>query len=416
MALVLAIISNPSQAKADLYADYLAAVEAEVISLSDRGLNKDELVALQMKVTNQPAGVGDGGQLPFLKMLARVATMLNDRGYTRREVEALRILHGAAPKGPQTTPSGTQHYTEHLQEWLQVATALNSRGYNRNEMTVLNMFTALAPSHQFQQKAYAQTYPVWTELLSRLNVALSSRGYTRNEKRVQTTMLALQPRLTQTSGPAVPAVAKGTERDAIPPLPPPASTAQETQTAPIEAKKPEPLPKADKEPVESAPPPFHQPSTLQKAISFRVCGKPHRVTVKYPLSTQRKNETPNVLLQLTTGDVVIVDARMCRIRFLSDEVSQIYVLEGTDRIILIRRNGDALVATHSEIYRFARNVTRIEDAKTTDPPGSFRIVTGWKRSRASRFAPKPGPNGLEIISGRQSRMAKRLYRLVWGTL
>jgi len=410
-ALILAMMTVPAQATTNLYESYLTAVEAEVTNLAQGGLNKAELDALRMKVANQPAGVGDGGTLPFLHMLQRMAVALNERGYTRREMTALRVLRGAAPKVPQTGPSSTELYTGHLQQWGAVAQALNARGYNRDEMAVIQMFTALAPPNHFEREDYAKTYPLWTERLSLLNEALRSRGYTRKEQAVQTTLLALQPRLVQAKAPTVVPAETSTD-DSIPPLPRP--TPAPTPTP--EAKDKEEPTKDEQPNATQDPPPFHQPSVLARPVSFRVCGHPYRVTVKHELNTERKNRAPNFLLQLTTGDVVVVDSAMCRSRFLSDEVSQLYLLEGTDRVVLIRRNGDALVATHNEIYRFARNVTRVEKAKASDPAGSFRIVTGRKRARASRFAPKPGPNGLEILSGRQSRMAKRLYRLVWGTL
>ena len=105
-ALILAMMTVPAQATTNLYESYLTAVEAEVTNLAQGGLNKAELDALRMKVANQPAGVGDGGTLPFLHMLQRMAVALNERGYTRREMTALRVLRGAAPQVPQTGPQG----------------------------------------------------------------------------------------------------------------------------------------------------------------------------------------------------------------------------------------------------------------------------------------------------------------------
>jgi hypothetical protein len=397
--------SSAAQAN-DLYQSYLTAIEAETLKLADRGFTKNEVTALTMKVTHQPEGTGETGYLPFVQMLQRVTIALNAKGFARNELVALNVLASAAPRAAQSAPSESQRYTGFLEALITTARELNDRGYTKHDVAAIQLIAAQTPPIRFERADYGVCYTFWSDLLSAINERLRVDGYSATEQVVQKVILSLQPRLVQNL-PKRSVESPETADEGLPPLPRPPDPKPPVQ--------PDVPPTA---PVTQTPtsPPFHQPNVLSRPTAFRVCGQSFDVTIKYQRGSKRTTRAPSFLLQLVTGDVIEIDTGLCRSRFLTDEVKQVYIIPTTRRIVLVRRNGDAVVVTHNEVYRFARNVTAIEAAPQESPPRSFAVRTGKKRSKTMYFAQKPGPKGLKIYANRRSLTAQRLYRLVWGSL
>jgi hypothetical protein len=405
---ILAMVTTHSRASQanNLYQNYLKAIEAETLKLAEDGFTKNELTALTMKVTHQPEGTGETGYLPFVQMLQRVAVALHSKGFARNELTVLSVLSSAAPRAAQSAPSESQQYTGFLDTLITVARELNDRGFTKQDVAAIKLIAAQTPPLRFERADYGICYTFWSDQLSAINERLRVGGYSATEQVIQNVILALQPRLVQNL-PKRSIEEQSSEDEGPPPLPRPPDP-----KPPVQPDVPPPAS------VNSTPtsPPFHQPNVLPRPATFRVCGQSFDVTIKYQRGSKRTTRAPSFLLQLVTGDVIEIDTGLCRSRFLTDEVKQVYIIPETRRTVLVRRNGDAVVVTHNELYRFARNVTAIEPAPDESPPRTFTIRTGKKRTKTMHFAQKPGPKGLKTYANRRALTAQRLYRLVWGSL
>jgi hypothetical protein len=311
---LVGVFSFATEARADLYGDYLSGLRRQIESFESFGFDANELRQIDATVQGRPQVVSEESYDTYLTMLTDLSERFASFGYDTNELAVLDKVASVNPRAD--APVDSARYAKFLGVVSQHIEKSESFGFDAKELRVLDLLVAARPSLAASKSDYEAEYGAWQRTVQRTEERFASFGVDANEALVLGKLRTLQPQL---------AVAPAREHG----------------------------------------------HAKGESSSLRLCGRTFRGAPLGGYASRRG--LPVVTMLLDGGDLVQIDGEACQVRWLGDGVVSASVHPGHRTNVFVKRGGATFAVRGEDVYEVGSGMTRTDCDADPSRPGPLYV-------------------------------------------